>query len=162
MDLLAEMMELVKPGEEKTQLFAMLFLRRLPPHIRVQLTEDDHSDLRSLAEKADRCAASWAAKHSAEAAIATAVSSEDPDVPGEAEELTVAATSGRGKFHRRGGKNGGRSKRGSGHSGGRSSKDTDSPLDIARAAVGLCRPHYMYGSKAFNCDQPGNCSWQEN
>lgn len=30
MDLLTEMMELVRPGEEKTQLFAMLFLRRLP------------------------------------------------------------------------------------------------------------------------------------
>jgi len=164
MDLLAEMMELVKPGEEKTQLFAMLFLRRLPPHIRVQLTEDDHSDLRSLAEKADRCAASWAAKHSAEAAVAAAVSSDDPDASGEVDELTVAATAGRGKFKGRGGKGGGggRNKRGSGRSGSRSSKDSDSPLDIARAAVGLCRPHYIYGSKAYNCGQPGNCSWQEN
>ncbi len=40
MDLLSEMLELVKPGEEKTQLFAMLFLRRLPAQVRVQLTED--------------------------------------------------------------------------------------------------------------------------
>ena len=54
MDLLTE---LVKPGEEKTQLFAMLFMRRLPPQVRVQLTEDDYTDLRALAEKAERYAA---------------------------------------------------------------------------------------------------------
>jgi len=35
----------------------MLFLRRLPPAVRVQLTEDNLTDLRALAEKADRCAA---------------------------------------------------------------------------------------------------------
>ena len=57
MDLLTEMVELVKPGEEKTQLFAMLFMRRLPPQVRVQLTEDDYTDLRALAEKAERYAA---------------------------------------------------------------------------------------------------------
>ena len=57
MDLLTEMVVLVKPGEEKTQLFAMLFMRRLPPPVCVQLTEDDHTDLRALAEKAERYAA---------------------------------------------------------------------------------------------------------
>ena len=32
-DFLTEMLELVKPGEEKTQLFAMLFLRQLPAQV---------------------------------------------------------------------------------------------------------------------------------
>ena len=55
MDLLNEMVELVTPGEEKTKLLAMLFMGCLPPQVRVQLTEDDYTDLRALAEKADRC-----------------------------------------------------------------------------------------------------------
>ena len=57
-ELLSEMLELVHPGKERTRLFAMLFLRRLPPPVRLQLTEDVHEDVRELAEKADRCAAS--------------------------------------------------------------------------------------------------------
>ena len=55
MDLLNEMVELVTPGEEKTKLLAMLFMGCLPPQVRVQLTEDDYTDLCTLAEKADRC-----------------------------------------------------------------------------------------------------------
>ena len=35
MELLTEMMELVTPGEEKTRLFAMLFMRRLPAQVQV-------------------------------------------------------------------------------------------------------------------------------
>ena len=36
----------------------MLFLRRLPATVRLQLTEDDHEDVCALTNKADRCAAS--------------------------------------------------------------------------------------------------------
>ena len=36
----------------------MLFLRRLPAAVCLQLTEDDHEDVCTLAYKADRCAAS--------------------------------------------------------------------------------------------------------
>ena len=56
------MMELVTPGEEKTRLFAMLFMRQLPAQVQVQLTEDDHTDLRALAEKAECCSAMLATK----------------------------------------------------------------------------------------------------
>ena len=52
------MLELVYPGEERSRLFAMLFLHRLTPAVRLQFTEDDYEDVRALAEKADRCAAS--------------------------------------------------------------------------------------------------------
>ena len=52
-ELLTKMLERVHPGEERTHLFAMLFLRRLPPAVRLQLTEDDHKNVRALAEKAD-------------------------------------------------------------------------------------------------------------
>ena len=36
----------------------MLFLRHLPAAVHLQLTEDDHEDVRALADKADRYAAS--------------------------------------------------------------------------------------------------------
>ena len=57
-ELLSEMLELVHPGKEQTRLFSMLFLRCLPAAVRLQLTEDDHKNVRALADKADRCAAS--------------------------------------------------------------------------------------------------------
>ena len=50
------MLEPAHPGEERTRLFSMLFLRRLPAAVRLQLTADNHKDVR--ADKADRCAAS--------------------------------------------------------------------------------------------------------
>ena len=49
------MLELVYPGEERSRLFTMLFLCCLPAVVRLQLTEDDHKDVRTLANKADRC-----------------------------------------------------------------------------------------------------------
>jgi len=58
MDLLAEMIEVVKPGEEKTQLFGMLFMWCLPPAVQAQLMEEDHTDLRVLVKKADLVAVS--------------------------------------------------------------------------------------------------------
>ena len=57
-NLLSERLEHVYPGEEQSRLFAMLFLRCLPAAVHLQLTDDDHEDVRALADKADRCAAS--------------------------------------------------------------------------------------------------------
>ena len=53
MDLLSEMMDLVRPGEEKTEIFPILFMPRLPAQVCCQLTEDNHSDLLALAAHAD-------------------------------------------------------------------------------------------------------------
>ncbi len=38
--------------------------------------------------------------------------------------------------------------------------DKSSPTCLAQQASGLCRHHWRYGDKAFNCCQP--CSWQGN
>lgn len=167
MDLLSEMLELVKPGEEKTQLFAMLFLRRLPPHIRVQLTEDDHTDLRALAEKADRCAASWAAKHAAESGslvAAAAGGADDADFSQEEGEVTVAAFGGKRGGKQRGGKRGWRGGRSGGRGGGGNSASggDEAPAETARAATGLCKAHFRYGKAAYGCGEPKTCSWQGN
>ena len=158
MDLLAEMMELVEPGEEKTKLFAMLFLRRLPPHVRVQLTEDDHSDLRALAEKADRCNASYLHKSADNSAAVSAVASEE--VEEITEQLQVAGIGGRGRGR-------GKNRSGKWQRGGKGKQQPsqqheagDSPADLARLSSGLCKAHFVYGARAFSCQQP--CTWQEN
>ena len=52
------MLDLVHPGEEYIRLFSTLFLQRLPAAVCLQLTEDDHKDFRTLADKGDRCVTS--------------------------------------------------------------------------------------------------------
>ena len=95
-ELLSELLEWVHPGDERSRLFAMLFLRRLPAAIRLQLTEDDHKDLRALAEKADRCAASIH-RHQQLLPIAATGFTEDPEFQ-EQEDISVSAVgSGQGR-----------------------------------------------------------------
>ena len=168
MDLLTEMLELVKPGEEKTQLFAMLFLCHLPAQVRVLLTEDNHSDLRALAEKADRCAASLARQAADSSLVAAAAAVSLGDEREEAGMCSVASVSRGGGKHApggcgRGGRGGrGGKGRGAGRGGGHqfSSEAGEAPADMARLTSGLCRNHFYYGSKAFSCEQP--CNWQGN
>ena len=81
MELLTEMMELVTPGEEKTRLFAMLFMHRLPAQVQVQLTEDNHTDLRALAEKAEHCSAMLARKSGTSFVQAVFTLEDDGDDP---------------------------------------------------------------------------------
>ncbi len=52
--MLAEMLKFCPAGELSTAVFAHLFLQRLPCGIRVLLSEDDPSDMRAIADKADR------------------------------------------------------------------------------------------------------------
>ena len=56
-ELLADMWEVCPADEHNSKFFAALFLQRLPSHIRVLLTHENHADLRLLAAKADRLVA---------------------------------------------------------------------------------------------------------
>ena len=169
-ELLTEMLELVHPGEERTRLFAMLFLRRLPPAVRLQLTEDDHEDVRALAEKADRCAASIHRHQQSAAQIFSATADNNQDVE-EQEDFSVAAVGsgrgGRGGQRGRGGQNrprGGQNRPQRPQQQQQQSSSTataaDTPAQVARQASGLCRSHFRYGDKAYSCG--GNCTWQGN
>ncbi len=162
-ELLSEMLELVHPGEERTRLFAMLFLRRLPAAVRLQLTEDDHEDVRALADKADRCAASIH-RHQQLLPVfaATADDTEDNE---EQSDFTVAAvgSSRGGRFNQR--SRGGQSRSRGGRGGQRpqssSSSSQQEPSQAQQAKqAGLCRNHFIYGEKTYNCG--GNCSWSGN
>ena len=72
-DLLTEMLELAKPGEEKTQLFTMLFLHCISAKVCILLIEDDRNNLRALAEKADCCSVLLACQVTESSALATAM-----------------------------------------------------------------------------------------
>jgi hypothetical protein len=52
-DLMAAMLETCPRGEEKSNLFACIFLQRLPREIRVLLANVDHKDPKALATRAD-------------------------------------------------------------------------------------------------------------
>ncbi len=52
-DLMAAMLETCPRGEEKSNLFACIFLQRLPREIRVLLANVDHKDPKALAARAD-------------------------------------------------------------------------------------------------------------
>ena len=163
MDLLSEMLELVKPGEEKTQLFAMLFIRRLPPQVRVQLTEDDYSDLRALAAKADRCTA-FLARQSTASAISSAIPGDDGDEQSEFAVLAVSRGGQQNRFNKRGGKQQQQPRQQQQQPRQQQqqtpAEESDAPADLARLSSGLCIYHFRYGSKAWSCRQP--CAWQEN
>jgi hypothetical protein len=84
-EIMAAMLEMCTRGEEKTNLFACLFLQRLPREIRVLLSRVDHKDPKLLAEEADPL---WSL-HGQPAAIATMPGT--VDIPLFQEEGTVAA-----------------------------------------------------------------------
>ena len=137
------------------------------PAVRHQLTEDDQEDMRALAEKAVNCAASIHRQH-ASAPIFSATVDDSPDAEDQ-EEIAVAAVgssrSGRGGQHGRGGQshpcnncNGQRPQQQQQHNTAQPPADT--PLWVACQASRLCKSHFRYGDKAYNCG--GNCAWQGN
>jgi hypothetical protein len=52
-EMMAAMLEVCPRGEEKTDLFACLFLQRLPRELRVLLARADHKEPKALADHAD-------------------------------------------------------------------------------------------------------------
>ena len=128
--LLAQMRQLVPPGEENGWLFRCLFLRRLPREVRLALAEDRHSPVAALAARADALVVH---RDSSVAAVAAAV--DDPVV------APVTA----------GGRPPQQSKRPDKRAGGKKER---------RKKVGVCYSHWKFGDDAWQCDQPGNCAFK--
>ena len=68
-ELLADMWEVCPSDKHNSKFFAALFLQRLPSHIRVLLTHEDHTNLRLLAAKADQLVAFGSHNNTVAAAI---------------------------------------------------------------------------------------------
>jgi hypothetical protein len=143
-DLMAAMLEICPRGEEKTELFACLFLQRLPRELRILLARADHKDPKALAEEADNLWGMHMTPSEQLAAVSIA------DVPeGELAAVRAAADAGRGR--------GSRGRRGRG--GQRQPTESQASKE-ARAAAGLCIKHWRFGEQAFSCTPP--CSWPGN
>ena len=147
-ELLADMWEVCPSDEHNSKFFAALFLQRLPSHIRVLLTHEDHSNLLLLAAKADQLVAFGG--QSSTVAAATEMSQED----------LVAALPAKGK-QMKGGK---QNKKQPLPLPPRPQKEKEkyptAPGTLARDSAGLCYNHWSYGDRANNCSAP--CTWQGN
>jgi hypothetical protein len=146
-DLMAAMLEICPRGEEKTDLFACLFLQRLPREIRILLADADHKDPKALADKADQL---WG-HHTIEGSGISAVHAEEEPI------VAAVRSDNGGRGRGRGGRGGNRRGRGAGSS--RAAIESDISRD-ARLAAGLCLRHWRYGDQAHGCEQP--CSWPGN
>jgi hypothetical protein len=134
--LLAQMRQLLPPGEENTVLFRCLFLRRLPREIRLALAEDRFSPVAALAARAD----SMIVHH--DPAVAAAVAAASP-----VDDPAVAAVTAGGRPAQQPKKSGRRG-------GGRDRRQA------AKQRVGVCYSHWKYGEDAYHCDQPGACAFK--
>jgi hypothetical protein len=145
--LLAHMKRLVPPGEEKGVLFRCLFLKHLPREIRLALAEDHFSPVEALAARADKLVVHH---DSNVVAVATV---EDP--------VVAPVTAGGRPAQPRGRPSGGSGNASGGNSvaGSNPSKKGGGKKD-RRKRVGVCYSHYRYGDDAWQCDQPGNCSFK--
>jgi hypothetical protein len=155
-ELMNQMLEICPRGEEKNKFFLFLFLQRLPRELRVMLAEENISEPRDLAAKADR---HWAMlNHQTHGLVA-------PITAAESEEPVIAAVqhAGRGRGRGRGG--GGRGRGRGGHQ-QQQQQDGQSayapphptaPGTLARFSTGLCHFHWSFGDKAKKCETP--CSW---
>jgi len=139
-EMLATMMQFCPRGEEKSVFLAYFFLQRLPTEIRLLLAEDDHTDLRTLATRADKLMA----HHNV----------------GSTSVLAAVKQQGSNKNRRGGcGGRGGRDRNGptAGH---QAAQTAMAPGEVAQTAVGLCWYHWKFGDKAEKCDPP--CTWEGN
>jgi hypothetical protein len=132
-ELMAAKLDTCPRGEEKTNLFACIFLQRLPREIRVLLAKADHKDPKTLATQADEL---WAVHDTTNGGGGVVAVQETPDSD------FVAAISG---DRRRGGG----AARGKTHGSGRGRGGKAAPRlpepeasKEARLAAGLCIKHW--------------------
>lgn len=143
-ELLAAMMEICPRGHEASLFFTYLFIQRLPRDIRMLLAEDDHSNLRKLAEKADRLVALAARQHHDSATTAS--------IPPPAEEIAAM------NHFRRGDKD--RANHGPRNGSKPENKFQKNHNHRREDHGGLCFYHNRFGPKANSCNAP--CTWMGN
>ena len=153
-ELLAVMLEICPRGQDTSLFFQYLFLQHLPRELRIIAAEDDHTDLRRTAEKANTL---WAIHTKQSHDVVAAV-----DIDSELVENTVVAIPGRGnnRGNTRGGGSGSRARGGGCPPNANQHDQASTPQSLAQQSAGLCFFHWSIGKKATKCRSP--CSWQGN
>jgi hypothetical protein len=149
-DLMAAMLETCPRGEENSNLFACIFLQRLPLEIRVLLANVDHKDPKVLATRVDEL---WALHDNPGSSISTVavVQPEGQEVDFVAAVRSGSQREGNSSGGARGG-NRGRGGCGAARGGGAAHKPEASKE--ARLAAGMCFKHWRYGDAATSCTPP--------
>jgi hypothetical protein len=143
--MMAAMLELVPRGEEKSKMFSGLFLQRLPRELRILLTQEDLTDMKALAVKAD-------ALHTHRRIDSTVAAVEHLSVS----EDSVAAISGQ---HNKSARGRGRCYQDKKKQDNKGEREPEQSRQ-ARLAAGLCILHWRHGDRAWGCK--GSCSWAGN
>jgi hypothetical protein len=133
-ELLAAMLELCPHGHETSPFFAYLFLQRLPQEICMLLADEEYTDMRALAAKADRFMVLYSPQAPESSLAAMTLNADSSE-----EETVAAATTGRGK----------KWKKNKAKKGKQEKKESN-----------YCHFHSKYGEKARKGVEP--CSWPEN
>ncbi len=140
-ELMSQMLEICPRGEERSHLFACLFLRRLPREIRVLLTKVDHKDPKALAEQVDEL---WALHaHDNMVAAVQEMSVDEPAINALKQQSRDKPSGDRRKKS---------------WSKKKEKSDGQGPSLSARLESSLCHAHWVYGESATTCHKP--CTWQ--
>jgi hypothetical protein len=157
LDLMAAMLETCPRGEEKSNLFACIFLQWLPREIRVLLANVDHKDPKALATRADEL---WALHDNPGTSTSSTVAVVQPK--GQEVDFVAALRTGsqRGGNSRGGARGTNRGCGGRGAARGGFATHEPEASKEARLAACMCFKHWLYGDAATSCTEP--CSWQGN
>ena len=146
-DVLASLLEFCPPGEERTALFRGAFTMRLPVTIQAHLAGTELTDIKELAQMADRL---WQCHGPSPVAAVEELQSEDDNGD------VVAAIPDKKQFQR---KKGGHSKGQQGSSGRQGQQVAGGK---SRDGKSLCYIHEKYGKKARYCADESSCTWSGN
>jgi hypothetical protein len=139
---MSQMLEICPRGEERSQLFACLFLRRLPREIRVLLTKVDDKDPKALAEQADKL---WALHaHDSVVVAMQEVSLDDASINALKQQTKDKSGNNRQK------KSWSNKKK--------DKSDSQGPSLTAWLESSLCHGHWVYRESSTTCNKP--CTWQ--
>ena len=147
-DVLACLLEFCLPGEESTAFFRAAFTMRLPATIQAHLAGTELTDLKELAQLADRL---W--QCNGPQAVAAVTTEEDQS--DDSGEVVAAMSAKRWPQKKQGGPQGhNKSQQGQQKDGNKSGK--------AGGGSFLCWRHVRYGEDAFTCANKKTCSWSGN
>jgi hypothetical protein len=143
---MSQMLETCPRGEERSQLFACLFLRRLPREIWVLLTKGDHKDPKGARRAGGRALGPAHPRHRGGGSAGDVRSVDDAAINAPKQQSRDKVSGDRRKMSWSNKK--------------KEKSNGQGPSLSARLESGLCHVLWVYGESATTCHKP--CTWQGN